>query len=405
MANSQKAADDLVILGAVRTPIGKLMGGLSTVRAPDLGAVVVREVVARSGIDPAEVNEVLMGQVVQAGSGQAPARQAAVNGGVPPQVGATTVNKICGSGLKAVMIASNAIRAGDGDLYIAGGMESMSQAPFLAKKVRSGQKFGHTELLDANITDGLWCTFEDWMMGEAGEFIAGKFNVTREEMDDYALKSHQKAITAIDEGRFKDEIIPVEISTRRGTVVFDTDEAPRRDTSTEQLAKLPPAFRKDGLITAGNAPGLNDGAAAVVVTTRARAEEMGAKPMARIVSYGQAAVEPKWLFTAPAIAMPIVLERAGWSLDDVELLELNEAFAAQVLSNGRDMAQQGHSWDWERVNVNGGAIALGHPIGCSGARVLVTLLYALKNRGLARGMAVLCLGGGEAVGMTVEMEA
>ncbi len=393
-----------VILGAVRTPVGRLMGCLAPVSAPQLGALVVREAVARAGIDPVAVDEVYMGQVVQAGSGQAPARQAAIHGGLPGHVGATTVNKICGSGLKTLMIAANAIRVGDGDLYIAGGMESMSQAPFLVPKGRSGQKLGHMELLDSDITDGLWCSFEDWLMGNAAELIAEKFGVTRQDMDEFALGSHQKAIAAIDEGRFKDEILPVEIKTRKGVTVVDTDEAPRRDTSMEALAKLPPVFREDGKVTAGNSPGLNDGAAAVVLASRAKADEMGIKPLARVVAQGQAAVEPKWLFAAPAKAMPIVLERAGWSLDDVDLVELNEAFAAQALANGRDMTQQGHNWDWDKVNVNGGAVALGHPIGCSGARVLVTLLYALKARGLTRGLAALCLGGGEAVGAAIELE-
>jgi acetyl-CoA C-acetyltransferase len=280
----------------------------------------------------------------------------------------------------------------------------MSQAPFLAMNQRTGHKFGHVELLDSNIKDGLWCAFEDWMMGTAGEFIADQYEVTREDMDTFAYESHHKALAAIDDGRFKDEIIPVEIKGRKGKVtIVDTDEGPRRDTSIEVLGKLPPAFVPDGRITAGNAPGLNDGAATVVVTSREYADRVGAKPMARIVSYGQAAVEPKWLFDSPARAMPIVLEKASWTMGDVDLVELNEAFSAQAISNGRAMAQNGHNWDWGKVNVNGGAVALGHPIGASGTRVLVTLLYALKNRGLKRGLCALCLGGGEAVGMAVEM--
>lgn len=401
MQNSHR---DAVILSAVRTPIGRLMGVLSTLSAPQLGAIVVREAIQRAGIDPASIDEVLMGQVVQAGSGQAPARQAAIHGGVPAHVGATTINKICGSGLKTVMIAASAIYAGDGELFLAGGMESMSTAPFLADDVRSGHKYGHVQLLDANITDGLWCSFENWMMGAAGESIAEDFEVTRIQMDEFALKSHQKAIAAIDGGRFKEEITPVEVKQRKQTILIDTDEPPRRDTSLEALSKLRPAFRSDGRITAGNAPGLNDGAAAVIVASRAKADELGVRPLARIVAYGQAAVEPRNIFTAPAKAMPIVLERSGWSLDDIDLLEVNEAFAAQVIANGRDMTQQGYSWDWAKVNVNGGAVALGHPIGCSGARVLVTLIHALKARGLSQGLASLCLGGGEAVAMTVEME-
>jgi acetyl-CoA C-acetyltransferase len=380
------------------------MGNLASLSAPALGAIVVREAVQRAGIDPVRIDEVLMGQVVQAGSGQAPARQAAIHAGLPPTVGATTVNKICGSGLKAVMLAAGAIRAGDGDLFVAGGMESMSQAPYLLDKLRAGSRYGHVEAHDANITDGLWCSFQNWMMGEAGELIADEFGVTREQMDHYALESHQKAIAAIDAGRLRDEIVPVQIKDRKSTTLIEIDEPPRRDTSLEALAALRPAFKPDGRVTAGNSPGLNDGAAAVVVASRDYAEETGARPLARIVSYAQAAVEPKWLFTAPARAMPLALQKAGWSLDDVDLIELNEAFAVQALANGRDMEQQGHHWDWAKVNVNGGAVALGHPIGCSGARVLVTLIYALRAHGLRRGLAALCLGGGEAVAMTVEIE-
>lgn len=402
--STSDARREAVILSGARTPIGKLTGALASISATELGAIAVRAAVERAGIDPASVNEVFMGQVVQAGAGQAPARQAAVRAGLPDTVGATTINKVCGSGLKAVMLAASAIRAGDGEVYVAGGMESMSQAPYLAPKMRAGSRYGHVELLDANITDGLWCSFQNWMMGEAGELIADEFEVTREHMDRFALESHRKAIAAIDSGAFKEEIVPVEIRDRKGVTVVDTDEGPRRDTSLEALAALRPAFRPEGKITAGNAPGLNDGAAALVVVSRAKAEEMGLKPLARIISYAQAAVEPKWLFAAPAKAMPLALERAGWSLDDVDLIELNEAFAAQALANGRDMQQQGHPWDWSKVNVNGGAVALGHPIGCSGARVLVTLIHALKARGLRRGLAALCLGGGEAVAMTVEME-
>lgn len=402
--NTSDAKREAVILSGARTPIGKLMGALASVSATELGAVAVRAAIERAGIDPAGVNEVFMGQVVQAGAGQAPARQAAIRAGLPDTVGATTINKVCGSGLKAVMLAASAIRAGDGEVYVAGGMESMSQAPYLVPKMRAGSRYGHVELLDANITDGLWCSFQNWMMGEAGELIADEFEVTREHMDHFALESHRKAIAAIDSGAFKEEIVPVEIRDRKGVTVVDTDEGPRRDTSLEALAALRPAFKPEGKITAGNAPGLNDGAAALVVVSRAKAEEMGLKPLARIVSYAQAAVEPKWLFSAPAKAMPLALERAGWSLADVDLIELNEAFAAQVLANGRDMQQQGHPWDWSKVNVNGGAVALGHPIGCSGARVLVTLIHALKARGLRRGLAALCLGGGEAVAMTIEME-
>lgn len=399
--NSQR---DAVIVSGARTPIGKMMGVLASLSATDLGAAAIRAAVERASLDPALVDEVLMGQVVQAGAGQAPARQAAIHGGVPTTVGATTINKVCGSGLKTVMLASTAIRAGDGDVFVAGGMESMSQAPFLVPDMRGGHRFGNTEMIDANIHDGLWCAFEHWMMGEAGEFIAEEFEVTREQMDQFALESHQKALRAMDDGSFEAEITPVVVKGRRGETVISRDEAPRPDTSLEALAALPPVFREGGRITAGNAPGLNDGAAALVVTSRERAEALGLTPLARIVAQAQAAVEPLRIFTAPAQAMPRALQRAGWALDDVDLIELNEAFAAQVLANGRDMQQQDFDWDWDKVNVNGGAVALGHPVGCSGARVLVTLLHALRARELRRGLAALCLGGGEAVAMAIELE-
>ncbi len=402
--SERNGKNEPVILSAARTPIGRLMGSLANLSATQLGALAVREALRRTGAPGEMVDEVIMGQVIQAGAGQAPARQAAIHSGLPTSVGATTISKVCGSGLKAVMMASSAIKAGDGEMYVAGGMESMSQAPYLVKEMRGGNKFGDIQLHDANIHDGLWCAFENWMMGEAGEFIAEEFEVTRDQMDDFAYHSHRKAIQAIDEGRFKEEIIPVEVAQKSKTVVVDTDEGPRRDTSIEALHKLAPVFRTDGRVTAGNAPGLNDGAAALVVTSRAKAEELGVTPLARVVAYSQAAVDPKWLFSAPAKAMPVVLGRAGWKLDDVDLIELNEAFAAQVLANGRDMQQQGFDWDWDKVNVNGGAVALGHPVGCSGARVLVTLLHALKARNLKRGLASLCLGGGEAVALAVEME-
>ncbi len=404
MITNGKSPRDAVILSGARTPVGRFMGALASLAAPELGGIAVREAVRRAGIDPAAINEVLIGQVVQAGAGQAPARQAALKGGLPSSVGAVTINKVCGSGLKAVMLAASAIRVGDGDLYVAGGMESMSQAPYLIKGMREGHRYGNTELLDANVIDGLYCATECWMMGCAAEFIAAEFGVSRQEMDEFALGSHRKAIEAIDAGRFKSEIVPVEIRRKKETLVVDTDETPRRDTSLEALAKLPPAFAENGLVTAGNAPGLSDGAAALVVASREYAESIGVRPLARIVAYGHAALDPKWLFAAPAKAMPLVLQKAGWSLDEVDLVEVNEAFAAQTLANGKDMAQQGHPWDWGKVNVNGGAVALGHPIGASGARVLVTLLHALHHRGLKRGLASLCLGGGEAVAMAVEME-
>ncbi len=392
-----------VIVSAVRTPIGRFQGGLSSVPAPRLGAIAIRAAVERAGLPNLEdIGEVIMGNVVTAGLGQNPARQASIFGGVPETVGAVTINKVCGSGLKAVMLAAQAIRAGDGQVYVAGGQENMSAAPFLVHGRGGKLRYGHAQLTDALLNDGLWDPFEDWGMGDAAEFIAREYNVTREAMDELAYASHQKALAAIDEGRFKDEIVPVEVKGRKGKVtIVDTDEGPRRDTSLEILAKLRPAFQKDGRVTAGNAPGLNDGAAALVITSEAYAEAHGLPVMARIVGYAQAAEPPKYLFRAPAKAFPILLQRVGWTFDDVDLIELNEAFAAQVLADGYILADQG--WDWEKVNVNGGAIALGHPIGASGARILVTLLYALKQRGLKRGLAGLCLGGAEAVSVAVEM--
>jgi acetyl-CoA C-acetyltransferase len=393
---------EAIILSAVRTPGGRFQGGLSSLPAPLLGAIAVREAVRRAALpDPAEIDEVFMGNVVTAGEGQAPARQAAIFAGLPPSVGATTINKVCGSGLKTVMLAAQAIKAGDGDLFVAGGMESMSRAPYLVDGRTGGLRFGHAQLTDALLHDGLWDPFENWGMGNSAEFIAEEYEVSRESMDRFALESHQKALQAIDSGWFVDEIVPVEIQNRKGTMMVDTDEGPRRDTSLEALAKLKPAFQKDGRVTAGNAPGLNDGAAALVVASRAKAEASRAKPLARIVGYAQIAVEPKHLFIAPAHAIPRLLEKVGWSLADVDLIELNEAFAAQVLADGYALAEMG--WDWSKVNVNGGAIALGHPIGASGARVLTTLIYALRRRGLKRGIASLCLGGAEAVAMAIEL--
>ena len=393
---------EAVILSAVRTPSGRFQGSLSSFPAPELGALVVKAAVERAGLkEPADIDEVMMGIVVPAGLGQNPARQAAIFGGLPESVGATTINKVCGSGLKTAMLAAQAIRAGDGDLYVTGGMESMSRAPYLVNGRTGTLRFGHAELTDALLYDGLWDPFEDWGMGNAAEFIAEKYDVSREAMDEFAYNSHMKAIDAIDKGRFKQEIVPVEVKGRKGKVtLFDTDETPRRDTSIEALAKLRPAFVKDGKVTAGNAPGLNDGAAAVVVASQAKADELGVQPMARVVGYAQSAVAPKYLFDAPSKALPRLLEKIGWTLDEVDLIELNEAFAAQALANGTALKDMG--WDWDKVNVNGGAIALGHPIGASGARVLTTLIYALKDRGLKRGIASLCLGGAEAVAMAIE---
>lgn len=391
---------EVVIISAVRTPVGRFQGTLAPLSAPQLGAVAIKAAVERAKIDPATVDEVLMGCVVQAGQGQAPARQASIGAGIPPTVGATTVNKICGSGLKTVMLAAGMIKAGDADIIVAGGMESMNNGPYMLPRARFGYRLGHGQLLDATVHDGLWCSFENQHMGNAAEWIARKYGLTRQELDEFALRSHQKAIAAIDAGHFKDEIVPVQVPQRKGEpILFDTDEAPRRDTSMEALARLRPAFQKDGLVTAGNSPGITDGAAATVVMSRARAEELGLQPLARITGYAQAAVKPLEIFTAPIFAVRRLLQKTGTTLDDYDLIEINEAFAAQVLADGKELGL-----DWDKVNVHGGAIALGHPIGCSGTRILVTLIYALRRRGLKTGLAALCLGGGEAVAMSIELE-
>ncbi len=392
-----------LILSAVRTPMGRFQGEVSKLSATDLGAIAVREAVLRAGLEqPEQIDEVLMGNVISAGLGQAPARQAAIGAGLPPSVGATTVNKVCGSGLKAGMLAAQAIKARDADLMVAGGMENMSQAPHLVRGRSGGLRYGHESLEDSLILDGLWDPFEQWAMGEAAEYIAEEYEVTREAMDRWALGSHQKAVAAAESGKFKAEIIPLEFSDgSREPKVLAEDETPRRDTSLEKLAALKPAYHDDGLVTAGNASGLNDGASAMVYASRERAEELGLTPMARVVGYAQAAVPPREMFIAPAHAIPKLLKRIGWTLEDVELIELNEAFAAQVLADGYAMDEFG--WDWDKVNVNGGAIALGHPLGASGARILTTLLYALQDRDLSKGVASLCLGGGEAVAMAVEL--
>ncbi len=397
-------AREPVILSAARTPSGRFRGALSPLSATQLGAAVIKAAIERAGLKNLEdIDETLMGNVVSAGLGQAPARQASISAGIPPTVGATTVNKVCGSGLKTGMIASQAIKAGDGDLFVCGGMESMSKAPFLIWARGGELRYGHGQMTDALLLDGLWDSFEDWAMGMAAEWVADEYKVTREAMDQWALDSHLKAIKAIDEGKFKAEIIPLEIPGRKGKITLvEEDETPRRDTSLEMLAKLKPVFTAEGKVTAGNSPGLNDGAAAVIIASREKADALGIKPLARVVGYAQAAVPPKELFTAPAFAIPKLLEKVGWALQDIDLVELNEAFAAQVLANGYALADKG--WDWDKVNVNGGGVALGHPIGASGARVLTTLLYALRDRGGKRGIASLCLGGGEAVAMAIEME-
>jgi acetyl-CoA C-acetyltransferase len=395
---------DVLFLSAARTPIGRFQGSLGGLSSVQLGAVAIRAAVQRANLpELAEIAEVWMGHVVQAGAGQAPARQAGILAGLPASVGAVTVNKVCGSGMKALMSASQVIRLGEADLFVVGGMESMSRAPFLVDGRTGALRYGHSQLTDALLHDGLWDPFENWAMGEAAEFIAKAYEISREEMDAYALGSHQKAIAAIDEGCFRAEITPVEVPGRKGEVIrIEVDEAPRRDTTLEVLARLRPAFLKDGLVTAGNAPGLSDGAAALVIASRTKAQQLGNPGLARLAGSAQVAVEPKWLFDAPRRVLPLVLEKTGWSLSEVDLIELNEAFAAQALANGKGLA--GLGWDWEKVNVNGGAIALGHPIGASGARIVCTLIYALRARSLRRGIAMLCMGGAEATAVAVEIE-
>ncbi len=401
---ADKNTDDVVILSAARTPQGKFLGALSPLSAVELGRVAVNAAVDRAGINAEDVSEFYLGNVVSAGTGQAPPRQIWVGAGLPASVGGVSVNKVCGSGLKAVMLAASGIRAEDGALFVAGGTESMSNGPFLDTQRRSGHKYGKSEILDAVQHDGLWCHMVDWSMGEAAEFIADQLEVTREEMDEFAYRSHMKAAAATEGGHFKDEIVPVEIKHRKGTLVVEYDESIRADTTPELLGKLRPAFQADGRVTAGNAPGMNDGAAAVVVSSRAYAEAHGHVPLARIMGYGHAALEPRWIFYAPVKAIPVALEKAGWTMDDVDLFEINEAFASQVLADVAGLKREGYDLPAEKLNVNGGAIALGHPVGASGTRVLVTLIHNLKQHGLKRGVAALCLGGGEAVAMAVELE-
>jgi len=389
----------VVIVSAVRTAIGRFQGALSGLPAPVLGAVAIREAVKRSGIDPVRVDEVLMGNVVQAGIGQAPARQAAIKAGLPASVGATTINKICGSGMKAAMLGAQAIKAEEAEVIVAGGMENMTLGPYLLPQARQGYRLGNGTLVDAMIHDGLWCPFENQHMGNSAEWVAREYGLTRQELDQFAVDSQAKAVAAIRAGRFKAEITPVEVPQRKGPpVVFDTDECPRADTTLEALSKLAPAFQKDGMVTAGNAPGITDGAAALVLMGEDTAANLGVKPLAVITGYDQAAVEPLRIFTAPIFAVKKLLSRVGYRLEDIDLIEINEAFAAQTVADGKALGV-----DWSKVNVNGGAIALGHPIGCSGARVLVTLIHALRERKLKTGLATLCLGGGEAVAMTLEL--
>ncbi len=404
MSSNGKSANDAVILGAARTPQGRILGALESLSAVQLGQVAVKAAVERSGIQPEHVHEVILGHVVTAGTGQATPRQVWIGLNYPSSVGGLSVNKICGSGLKAVMLAAGGIRAGDAEVYVAGGMESMSNAPHLDTNLRKGFKYGNIELKDAILQDGLWCSLENWVMGDAAEFIANQFEVSRQEMDEFAYQSHQKAHAATQAGRFKTEIAPIELKGKKGVTIIDTDEPIRPETTVEGLAALKPAFQKDGRVTAGNAPGLNDGAAAMVISSRSYAETHGRTPIARVVGYGQAAVDPKWIFYAPVKAIPIALQKAGWRIEDVDLFEINEAFASQVLADVRGLEQDGFVVPMEKVNINGGAIALGHPLGASGARVLVTLIHALQQNGLKRGVAALCLGGAEAVALAVELE-
>jgi len=388
-----------VILSAVRTPIGRYLGGLSSYTAPQLGAMVIREAVSRARIDPAAVEEVIMGQVVQGGSGQAPARQALIHAGLPAAIPALTINKVCGSGLKAVMLASQAIKAGDAQCVVAGGQEAMSGAPHYVYGMRNGIKAGNQTMVDGMIHDGLWDSFGCCHMGEYAEYTAEKAGVSREDQDAFAVASHRKAIAAAEAGRFTAEILPVQIPGKGGPTIVANDESPRKDTSAETLARLKPVFRKDGgTVTAGNAPGLNDGGSALTVTSLAFAKAHGLAPLARVTGYAVAGGEPRDLFFAPILAVRALMARSGTKIGDYDLIEANEAFAVQAIADGRELG-----WDWSRVNVNGGAVALGHPIGASGARVLTTLLYALRDRGGSTGLATLCLGGGNAVALSVEM--
>ncbi len=388
-----------VIVSAVRTPTGKFLGGLKSFTAPQLGALVIKEAVRRAGIDPGDVDEVIMGNVVSAGLGQAPARQAAIHAGLPPKVGALTINKVCGSGLKAVMLAAQGIATGDVDVVVAGGMESMSNCPHLMRGAREGLRMGNSTMIDSMIHDGLWDAYSDFHMGCTGEIVAEKYNVSRQRQDEFAVQSHKRALAAIASGAFKEEILSIEIAQKKGpALVVENDESPRADTSIESLSKLKPAFREGGTVTAGNAPGVNDGAAALVVMAEDLARTRGLKPLARIVGQATAGVEPSLVMMAPVGAVQKLLEKIGWKLEDADLFELNEAFAVQALAVAGELGL-----DPGKVNVNGGAVALGHPIGASGARILTTLIYALKARGLKRGIATLCLGGGNGVALAIEV--
>lgn len=386
-----------VIVSASRTPIGKFLGGLSGLSAPELGSITLKETLRRAGLDASLIEEVIMGQVIQAGSGQNPARQAALKAGLPSSVGALTINKVCGSGLKAVMLAAQSIRAGDQQAVLAGGQESMSNAPHLLMGARQGYRLGHGQALDANIQDGLWCAMTDQHMGLTAELVCDKYSLDRASQDTYAYTSHQKALNSIDEGRFKEEIVPVEIAGRKGTTVIDTDESPRRETSMEALGKLKPAFKKEGSVTAGNAPGLNDAAASLLVVSEEFAQTHGLPPLAEIVGYATAGLDPEWVMMTPVPATQNLLKKLGMQGSDIDLWEVNEAFSVQALAVTQELGI-----DPERINVNGGAVALGHPIGASGARILVTLLHALKQQNKELGVATLCMGGGNGLALAVK---
>src|ERR1700733_5553490 len=392
--------DDAVIISGCRTPVGKFQGSLSEFTAPQLGAVVVREAVKRAGVEVTEIDECIMGNVISAGLGQNPARQAAIYGGLSSATGAMTINKVCGSGLKAVALAAQAVQTGNSSIVVAGGMESMTNAPYLLPQARKGYRLGNGQVIDSMVHDGLWDIYNDYHMGITGENVAEKYGITREEQDEFAVNSHRKAVAAMKECRFKSQIVPVEIPAKKkgaAPVLVERDESPREDTSLETLRSLKPAFKKEGTVTAGNAPGVNDGAAAVVVTSARRAKELGAQPMVRIVAQATSGVEPKWVMMAPVEAVRKLWEKSGWKNEDVDLYELNEAFSVRGLG-----VRRGLGLDPNKVNVNGGAVAIGHPIGASGARVLVTLIYEMARRNVKRGIAALCLGGGNAVAMAVE---
>jgi acetyl-CoA C-acetyltransferase len=396
------AFDDVVIISGCRTAVGKFQGSLADLSASQLGAVVVREAVKRAGLSSDQIDECIMGNVLPAGLGQNPARQAAIFGGLSPATGAMTINKVCGSGLKAVALAAQAVQTGNSSIVVAGGMESMTNAPYLLPQARKGYRLGNGKVIDSMVHDGLWDIYNDYHMGITGENVAEKYGITREEQDEFAVNSHRKAVTAMKECRFKSQIVPVEIPAKKkgeAPVLFEKDESPREDTTIEVLRALKPAFKKDGTVTAGNAPGVNDGAAAVVVTSAKRAKELGASPMVRIVAQATSGVEPKWVMMAPVDAVRKIWEKTGWKNEDVDLYELNEAFSVQALGVMRELGL-----DPNKVNVNGGAVAIGHPIGASGARVLVTLIYEMARRNAKRGIAALCLGGGNAVAMAVERD-